>query len=66
MQRLVVEEMAVLVFEDKAVDVAWAVVQNTLLAGCKLVQQVVAAYLKRLRNQRYSISLSGYTRRKSD
>ena len=38
--------MAALVFEHKAVDVAWAVVLNTLLVGCKLVQQVVAAFLK--------------------
>ena len=58
--------MAALVFEEKAVDVAWAVVLNTLLVGCKLVQQVVAAFLKCLHNQRYSVSLSGYTRRKSD
>ena len=38
--------MAALVFERKAVVVMWVVVLNTLLAGCKPVQQVVVAYLQ--------------------
>ena len=45
MQRTAAAEMAVLVFEHKAVVVACAAVLNTLLVGCKLVQQVVAAFL---------------------
>ena len=48
MQRIAVAEMAALVLEHKAVVVAYAVVLNTLLAGCKSVQQVVAAFLKHL------------------
>ena len=48
MQSTVAAEMAALVFEHMAVVVACAVVLNTLLGCCKLVQQVVAAFLKRL------------------
>ena len=61
MQRIAVAEMAALVFEHKAVVVAYAVVLNTLLAGCKSVQQVVAAFLKCLQmiQTRDSIRLQG-------
>ena len=61
MQRIAVAEMTALVFEHKAVVVACAVVLNTLLAGCKLVQQVVAAFLKCLQmiQIRGSIRLQG-------
>lgn len=61
MQRIAVAEMTALVFEHKDVVVACAVVLNTLLAGCKPVQQVVAAFLKRLQmiQIRGSIRLQG-------
>ena len=61
MQRIAVAGMAALVFEHKAVVVAYAVVLNTLLAGCKSVQQVVAAFLKCLQmiQIRDSIRLQG-------
>ena len=61
MQRIAVAEMAALVLEHKAVVVAYAVVLNTLLAGCKSVQQVVAAFLKHLQmiQIRDSIRLQG-------
>ena len=49
-------EMAALAFEHKSV--VQAVVLNTLLIGCKLVQQVVAAYLQMIAI-RDSIKLQG-------
>ena len=50
--------MAALAFEHKGVFVVQAVVLNTLLIGCKPVQQVVAAYLQMIAI-RDSIRLQG-------